>query len=162
MRLQHVALVVTDVAASRRFYGEGLGLEEIPRPAAFRFGGAWFRAGDDHVHLIARADTTEHDLPPDPGLGLQAGLATHIAFEVDDLAGAEERLGRHGVPIAAGRLLRGDGVQQTYFRDPDGNIVELFQLTGEDQSGTVRDGAVILKRAHSLTEFPVEHCEMAH
>lgn len=139
--LQHLGLVVSDVDESRRFYGDALGLEEIERPAAFRFGGAWFRAGSDHVHLIAQPDTTQTAPPPDPGSGLQTGLATHFAFEVDDLAAAEARLARHGFPIAAGRLRRGDGVQQSYFRDPDGHIVELFQVTGEDQSGTVRGTA---------------------
>jgi hypothetical protein len=28
---------------------------------------------------------------------------------------------------------------QAYLRDPDGYVVELFQMTGEDQSGTVRE-----------------------
>ncbi len=29
---------------------------------------------------------------------------------------------------------RGDGYVQVFFLDPDGHVLELFQLTGEDQS----------------------------
>jgi catechol 2,3-dioxygenase-like lactoylglutathione lyase family enzyme len=139
--LQHMGLVVADVEASKRFYGAALGMEEVPRPSSFRFAGAWLRAGGDEIHLIARADTTQADPPQEPGEGLGGGLATHLAFEVDDLAADLERIARLGVVPAAGPLRRGDGVLQAYLRDPDGYVVELFQTTGEEQAGTVR-GAV--------------------
>lgn len=60
---------------------------------------------------------------------------------VDDLAHELERIGGLGLEPSAGPMRRGDGVLQAYFRDPDGYVVELFQQTGEDQTGTVR-GAV--------------------
>lgn len=135
--LDHAGLIVADVEASCRFYGEVLGLEQVPRPSSFTFGGAWFRAGRDEVHLIARDDTTQHDPPQDAGAGLAAGFATHIAFAVDDIDAALARLSAHGVHVN-GPLRRGDGVVQIYVRDPDGYVVELFAVTGEDQSGTVR------------------------
>jgi catechol 2,3-dioxygenase-like lactoylglutathione lyase family enzyme len=133
-----MGLVVADVDASRRFYGEVLGLEEVPRPASFEFGGAWFRAGADEIHLIARADTTQKDPPQEAGPSVAMGLATHLAFVVDDFAAAIDRLAGLGVEPVAGPLKRGDGVRQAYYRDPDGYLVELFQMTDEDQSGTVR------------------------
>jgi catechol 2,3-dioxygenase-like lactoylglutathione lyase family enzyme len=136
--LQHVGLVVGDVEASCRFYGELIGLEQVPRPSSFTFGGAWFRAGADELHLIARADTTQVDPPQDPGPGVAGGLATHLALAVDDFEVEIARLAALGVAPAAGPLRRGDGVMQAYFRDPDGYVVELFQVTGADQSGTVR------------------------
>ena len=136
--LQHVGLVVSDVEASCRFYGEVIGLEQVPRPSSFTFAGAWFRAGSDEVHLIGRQHTTQVDAPQDPGPGLAGGLATHVAFAVDDFDGELSRLASLGVEPAAGPLRRGDGVVQAYFRDPDGYVVELFQVTGADQSGAVR------------------------
>lgn len=136
--IHHMGLVVADVEASCRFYGDILGLERIPRPSSFAFDGAWFRAGTDEVHLIARGDTTQRDEPQDPGPGIAGGLATHFAFVVDDLDGEIARLGSHGITPAAGPLRRGDGVVQAYFRDPDGYVVELFETTGADQTGTVR------------------------
>ena len=40
--LNHVALHVSDLDASRKFYGELLGLEKIKRPD-FNFPGEWYR-----------------------------------------------------------------------------------------------------------------------
>lgn len=61
LELNHVAILVSDIERSRRFYLEVLGLEPIPRPA-FDFPGAWFRIGApgpggaalQELHLIAR------------------------------------------------------------------------------------------------------------
>jgi catechol 2,3-dioxygenase-like lactoylglutathione lyase family enzyme len=137
--LQHMGLVVEDLEASRRFYGEILGMREVPRPSSFTFGGAWFRAGTDEIHLILKSDTTQLDPPQSAGAGFASGLATHLAFEVADFEAELRRLADLGVTPDAGPLRRGDGVVQAYLRDPDGYVVELFQMTGEDQSGTVRE-----------------------
>ena len=134
MRIQHVGLVVSDLEGARRFYGEALGLEEVPRPPNFTFAGAWFRFGDDEIHLLAEADTTGGAGQGDAGLGAAQGLTHHLAFEVDDLDAACARLERSGVPLTGGPMPRGDGFVQVFFRDPDGYVLELFQWTGEDQS----------------------------
>jgi catechol 2,3-dioxygenase-like lactoylglutathione lyase family enzyme len=133
--IQHCALVVSDLERSRAFYGEALGLTEIPRPASFAFAGAWFQAGTDEVHLIVEGDTTMRAGVFEHGAGLAAGLVTHLAFEVDDLDAAVGRLRGHGVEIGGGPMPRGDGVEQAFALDPDGYVVEVFQRTGDDQSG---------------------------
>jgi len=46
-RLQHCGLVVRDLEQSRWFYGKVLEMREVPRPANFKFAGAWFQGGDD-------------------------------------------------------------------------------------------------------------------
>lgn len=135
IRLQHCGLVVADLERSRRFYGEALGLEELPRPANFTFAGAWFALGDTEIHLLAEADTTGRAGMPDPGPGIAGGLATHLALEVDDFVVWQERLRAHDVPPAAGPMPRGDGVVQLFVFDPDGYVVELFERTEQDQSG---------------------------
>ncbi len=134
MRLQHCGLVVADLERSRRFYGEALGLEEVPRPANFTFAGAWFRFGDTEIHLLAEADTTGRAGASDPGPSAAFGLVSHIALEVDDLAAACARLEENGVALIGGPMPRGDGFVQVFFRDPDGYVLELFQRTDEDQS----------------------------
>ena len=134
IRLQHCGLVVADLDRSRRFYAEALGLEEVPRPPNFTFAGAWFRFGEDEIHLLAEADTTGRAGAPDPGPSAAFGLATHLAFEVDDLAAACARLVENGVVLIGGPMPRGDGVTQVFFHDPDGYVLELFQWTNEDQS----------------------------
>jgi len=134
IRLQHCGLVVSDLERSRRFYGEALGLEEVPRPANFAFAGAWFALGDTEIHLLAEADTTARAGMPPPGPGLAGGLATHLALEVDDLPAWQARLGAQGVAPASGPMPRGDGVDQLFVFDPDGYVVELFARTGDDQA----------------------------
>ena len=134
--IQHCALVVSDLERSRRFYGEALGLAEIPRPSSFAFAGAWFRAGPDEVHLILEGDTTMRAGASAPGGALAVGLVTHLALEVDDLEAVVRRLRDHDVEIGGGPMPRGDGVEQAFALDPDGYVVEVFQRTGEDQSGS--------------------------
>jgi catechol 2,3-dioxygenase-like lactoylglutathione lyase family enzyme len=132
--LQHCGLIVAELERSRRFYGEALGLEEVARPPNFTFAGAWFRIGDTEVHLLAEADTTVRAGAPDPGPSGAYGLVNHLAFQIDDLDAALERLERHGVPLIGGPMPRGDGYDQVFLRDPDGHVLELFEWTGEDQS----------------------------
>jgi catechol 2,3-dioxygenase-like lactoylglutathione lyase family enzyme len=133
--IQHCALVVSDLERSRGFYGDALGLTEVERPSNFAFAGAWFRAGSDEVHLIAEGDTTMRAGGAETGRGLGMGLVTHLALEVDDLTGMLARLREHGVEIGGGPMARGDGVDQAFVLDPDGYIVEVFERTGEDQTG---------------------------
>jgi catechol 2,3-dioxygenase-like lactoylglutathione lyase family enzyme len=133
-RLQHCGLLISDLERSRSFYGGALGLEEIPRPPNFTFAGAWFRLDDTELHLLVERDTTGRAGAFEPGPALAAGLATHLAVEVEGLERWLERLREHGIPVASGPMPRGDGVVQIFVRDPDGYVVELFERTGEDQS----------------------------
>jgi catechol 2,3-dioxygenase-like lactoylglutathione lyase family enzyme len=126
--LDHAALLVRDVERSRHFYGQVLGMTEIPRPSNFDFPGAWFRKGTAEIHLIGEAQpgrvTQTH---PGYNRDEQArGFATHIAFQVDDLEEAQRHLRAHGVEVVGGPRPRGDGATQMYVCDPDGYIVELF------------------------------------
>ena len=132
--IQHCALVVSDLETSRRFYGASLGLTEISRPASFAFAGAWFQAGTDEVHLILEGDTTMRAGGSQAGSALAAGLVTHLALEVDDLAAMVARLNERGIEIGGGPMPRGDGVDQAFFLDPDGYVVEVFERTGKDQA----------------------------
>ena len=51
--LNHIALHVSNLEASNKFYGELLGLEKIKRPD-FDFPGEWYRLGkSQELHLIA-------------------------------------------------------------------------------------------------------------
>ncbi len=130
-RLDHSALVVRDVERSRQFYGDVLGLAEIPRPPSFLFRGAWFRGTGFELHLIQANETTAQAGFGDPGEAGLIGLAHHLAFEVEDLQAALDELRGHGVAILSGPIPRGDGVLQAYFFDPDGNFLEFFCRDGD-------------------------------
>ena len=120
--LNHVAVCVTDVERSRRFYSGALGLKEIARPA-FPFEGAWYELADGRqFHLIvhdrplALRGTTEVD--PRDG---------HLAFGVENFEGAVAQLQAAGIEC----VVRPDNItpwKQVYVTDPDGNVIELNAL----------------------------------
>ncbi len=59
-RLDHVSVIVTDVARSRAFYRDVLGLAEIAPPKEFDFVTLWFALSDGQtLHLLQKptADT---------------------------------------------------------------------------------------------------------
>jgi hypothetical protein len=65
---------------ARRFYGEFLGISEVPKPSALAArGGCWFRAGSAVLHL-----GVEHPFAP--------ARKAHPAFLVTDLDALEEVL----------------------------------------------------------------------
>ena len=136
LKLQHVSLIVADLAKTRAFYGDFMGMRELKRPGIFKFDGAWFESDGTEVHMILEEHTTAPAGLRDGGEGAKTGLATHFAFEVDDVYAWEARAKEMGVPIAGGPMLRGDGIIQMYMYDPDRYLVELFQNAG------VTEGAV--------------------
>lgn len=136
LKLQHCSLIVADMTESRAFYCGFLGMRELPRPDIFKFDGAWLEREGAEIHLILEADTNSPAGFRKGGKGAEKGLATHFAFEVDDLNAWETRAKEFGIPIFGGPMLRGDGVIQMYFYDPDNYLIELFQQAG------ITEGAV--------------------
>jgi catechol 2,3-dioxygenase-like lactoylglutathione lyase family enzyme len=117
--MNHVALPTTDPARSARFYCDVLGFRETPRPA-FSFRGSWLfrREAGVMIHLI-------HDERFRPQLDAPINTRTnHLAIRVDDYDRAVELLREHGVECVE-RVLPDYGYRQVFFRDPDGNVLEL-------------------------------------
>ncbi len=116
--LHHVAVCVTDIERAKRFYGEVLGLPEVPRPP-FDFGGAWYEFGGRQLHLIVH--------PPTRTLRGTTDIDTrdgHLALRVRSFEAALEHLRQRGVACVAHR----DNLTpwaQIYVTDPDGNVIEL-------------------------------------
>ena len=119
----HFTIVVADIVASRRFYVELLGLNEVSRPA-FDFAGLWLGIGGYLVHLIevselsGQAGPNNHDNKK-PSRGL------HFAFRIADAGQAASVLKSAGVKIIDGPKQRPDGATQVFIRDPDGWLIEL-------------------------------------
>jgi len=111
--LNHVAIHVRDLNASRRFYRDILGLSEITRPA-FDFDGAWFALGKQELHLIVGESL------PDIGHSNH-----HFALRVDDPFAAKAELAKRGITAFEGPKRRPDGAMQLFFRDPDGYRIEM-------------------------------------
>lgn len=123
--IDHITLVVRDLAASRRFYADLLGMEVVPRPD-FDFAGSWFRAGNTLLHLILEHDRSG---PAGPGAGERepSTRMQHFAFRVLDANAAWEALQASGAAlrVVSPPKFRPDGAVQVFLADPDGHVVEL-------------------------------------
>jgi lactoylglutathione lyase len=110
---------VTDLAASLRFYRDALGLQETRRKdvPAGRFTLVYLAAPGQPE---AEVELTHNWDPEDYGGGRNFG---HLAFAVDDIYAACQRLQAHGVTI--NRPPR-DG-RMAFVRSPDQISIELLQ-----------------------------------
>ena len=129
-KIGHVALFVTDIQKSLRFYVDVLGFQvsDEYQDDMMPGGAAFIRLNTDHHGIALFKATQDHD----PGAGLH-----HMAFEVgslDEVFRARDHLTRQGVAIHfEGR--RRAGVQiAVEFRDPDGHNLEIYW--GIDQIGS--------------------------
>lgn len=124
--LHHVAISVSDLARAKAFYGDVLGLEEIARPA-FPFDGAWYRVGNQEVHLIVSRDPT---FRTGKGVTLEDG---HFALRATSFREALAHLESKGCREGGdepGRSMRVNtksvtGYPQIHILDPDRNVVEI-------------------------------------
>ncbi len=98
---------------ARGFYGELLGLEEIPKPASLADrGGCWFRCGPQELHCGVER-------------GSQQGARHHPALLTDNLDSLRARLEAGGVETQDDRQMPGH--RRFYARDPFGNRIEFLQ-----------------------------------
>lgn len=105
------------LAEAKRFYGEALGLREIPRPERLRGrGGAWYQVGTVQLHLSVE------DLDPAATLGSRR----HVCFRVADLAAAERSARAFGLEVMPDDQPVPEWTR-FYLRDPGGNRVEVGQ-----------------------------------
>jgi glyoxylase I family protein len=122
---------VRDMEASRRFYGDILGLRELRGeevPSTLKL---LFEAGE--VANFITPDGTILDLfwkpdllPPDPDPGREFTRAGHLAFDIEPqlFEQAIAVLQQNKVVIAHGPVSRPTG-RGVYFYDPDGFLVEI-------------------------------------
>jgi catechol 2,3-dioxygenase-like lactoylglutathione lyase family enzyme len=101
-------------AQARSFYGGALGLTELPKPAELMGrGGCWFQLGATEIHLGA----DERYAAPSP--------KSHVAFLVDDLEAARERLLSRGVRID--EAVEIPGFRRFHAWDPFGFRLEFVE-----------------------------------
>ena len=127
--LGHVSLFVKDLAATRRFYRDVLGLAETGTGKDGRI--VFFSAGARHHDLsceLARADGPGPQPKGVPGL-------YHIAFTVEDVAAARTWVESQGL-TPFGEYARGFCV-----RDPDGHEIELYSDAPGPSATTAGAGA---------------------
>lgn len=122
--LHHVAIIASDYRRSRRFYTGVLGLEVVHET---------YRAERDSWKLDLRlADGSQLELfsfpSPPPRLSRpEACGLRHLALRVDDIEAAIAQLQAHGVGCEPIRVDQDTGRRFTFFADPDGLPLELYE-----------------------------------
>jgi len=137
-RMDHVGVVVDDLAAATAFFVElGLELEgeasvegewvdRVVGLEGIRADIAMLKTPDGHGRLEL---STFHDPPSLSGEGPAPPNTTglrHVSFEVDDLDAALARVRAHGAELV-GEVESGGGYRLCYVRGPEGIIVELAE-----------------------------------
>ena len=122
--VHHIALICTDYALSKQFYTEVLGLEILAET---------YRAERDSykLDLAVRGqyviELFSFPSPPPRASRPEAAGLRHLAFAVADVAAAAQHLARHGVACEPLRLDELTGRRFTFFFDPDGLPLELYE-----------------------------------
>jgi glyoxylase I family protein len=121
----HFSLSVSDLAASRKFYTEILGLKVVADSP--EYGMVFLMAGKDHV-ILCKSDT-----PIQPNAA--DSRRVHHAFAVDAARYDEAKafLAKEGIPVIDEEDRRTGVFQgrQFYFHDPDRNVIEITEWAGK-------------------------------
>jgi catechol 2,3-dioxygenase-like lactoylglutathione lyase family enzyme len=113
--LDHINIRTKELAKTRAFFMEVLGLTEGWRPD-FPFAGAWLYAGGrDVVHLVEIAR---------PAAASRGSALDHFAFTIDDYEDARRRLDAVGMTYEAGEAPNG-GIRQIFVTELNGVTIEL-------------------------------------
>lgn len=108
-----IAIPAGGEAAARHFYGEILGLTEIPKPAPLvERGGCWFSGPGIQIHLGVEAS-------------FRAATKAHPAFLVEDIGDWQRCLAAADIVITPDNSV--PGVRRFYATDPFGNRIEFIQ-----------------------------------
>ena len=122
--IHHAAIICSDYDRSRDFYTRILGLRIIAenlRAARQSWKLDLALPGGGQIELFSFPNP-----PPRPNTPEAQGLR-HLAFAVDDIDAACARLTALGVTVEPIRVDEYTGARFTFFADPDGLPLELYE-----------------------------------
>ncbi|WP_351089422.1 VOC family protein [Shewanella sp. S1-49-MNA-CIBAN-0167] len=124
--IHHVAIICADYPRSKAFYTQVLGLKIIAEH--------YRQARDSYKLDLALPDGSQIELfsfngaPPRPSYPEAQGLR-HLAFKVDDINSVVVHLQAYDVVVEPIRIDEYTGKYYTFFSDPDGLPLELYQVS---------------------------------
>jgi glyoxylase I family protein len=126
LSIHHVAIICSDYEKSRHFYTEILGLKIIAE--AFRAERQSYKldleiGNGNQIELFSFPNP-----PPRPSRPEACGLR-HLAFAVFNVEAVKQNLEQHGVAVEPIRIDEYTGRKFTFFADPDGLPLEIYEVT---------------------------------
>ena len=124
IRFDHVAITVRDMERSVAFYRDLLGFDVLGQLLVNkgRMKLVYLRSGGAYVELFEYRD---HDAETAVGVPDTVGGFKHLALQTDDVDGLAARLKAAGIEFTLDPLDAEGGVRLAFFRDPDGNLLEI-------------------------------------
>jgi len=119
----HIAMPTSDAERGAQFYCEVLGFRLVPRPA-FSFDGRWLYRAEAGVMIHLIHDDNHQPIAESINQGPINTRGHHFAMQSSDVTRDLELLAEHGVETVE-RVLPDRGYRQVFFRDPDGNVLEI-------------------------------------
>jgi glyoxylase I family protein len=122
--IHHIAIICSDYAESKRFYTEKLGLEILQE--------VYRKERDSYKLDLKIGDKYQIELfsfpnPPERVSNPEACGLRHLAFEVTDIDVVVADLQGKGIVIEPIRIDEWTGKRFTFFADPDGLPIELYE-----------------------------------
>ena len=136
-RLDHVSFTVGDLSRSVGFYqrfglqpiksysAEGSDTDEGTATTNAAMEIVWLRSESGNGPMLELIRYLNY--PIDRSVLNSNVGAAHLCFAVEDVWGAYERLDADGIEFLSAPHRDEFGVQWVYFRDPDGNVVEMIE-----------------------------------
>lgn len=124
-QVHHIAIICSDYERSKRFYTEVLGFtiqQEVYRAARQSYKLDLCLQGNYLIELFSFSDP-----PPRPSRPEACGLR-HLAFAVQDMDAAVDWLTSQQVVVEPIRTDEYTGRRFTFFADPDGLPLELYEV----------------------------------
>lgn len=136
--IHHVALLTGDLARSRAFYEDVLGLHPSSSRPPMGFDGVWYDiAPKQQIHLMLLPNPEQGLQRPAPPQGMRrdctqggqsitqhGGHDRHVALGVSDLAHLIVRLDEAGIAYTQSL----SGRRALFCRDPDNNALEFIEF----------------------------------
>ncbi|SES21309.1 SMU1112c/YaeR family gloxylase I-like metalloprotein [Pedobacter rhizosphaerae] len=123
-RIHHIAIICSDYVQSKSFYVDKLGFTVLAE--VYRAERKSYKL-DLAVNGLYQIELFSFENPPARPSRPEAQGLRHLAFEVDDIELEIERLKAHGIVTEPIRIDEFTDKRFTFFNDPDGLPLELYE-----------------------------------
>jgi glyoxylase I family protein len=114
----HSSVIVANTENSLNFYHNILGLEIDSSRPDLGYPGAWLNIGKQQIHLIELPNPDPTENRPQHG-----GHDRHVALSTNQFDKLVATLEKNNIKFTLSR----SGRKALFFRDPDGNAIEVIQ-----------------------------------